>query len=131
MRWLLAPTSASSNQDFIDCAYDVMDVQVADDDLPNFVPLASLQCPVKMTARQRRDLTTRRQRWIRTDYKKNLDAVQHCIQRFTGELMSESDDEIPFTASQKAAAKATGVLPSADEVRLQKQQLEIAEENDV
>ena len=50
-----------------------------------------------MSARQRADKGKRRRRWIRTDYKKNLAAVRHCIQRFTGDLMSESDDEIPFT----------------------------------
>jgi hypothetical protein len=127
VRYLLAPQGTATDQDFIDCRYEVMDVGEPDSALPNFLALDQLQCPVVMSARQKADLPKRRIRWIRKDYKKNLAAVWHCIQRFTGELMSESDDEIPFTVQQRDAARSTGVLPSADEVHLQKQQLLMAE----
>ena len=121
-RWLLAPPDTSQHDDFIECQYEVMDIEVDDDKLP-FLPNSILQCPVTMTAKQKRDTAKRRRRWIRVDHKRNVAAVRHCIQRFAGELMSESDDELPFTASQQDTATSTGVLPSADEVRLQKQQL--------
>ena len=45
--------------------------------------------------------------------------------------MSESDDEVPFTESQKDVATSTGVLPSADEVLLQKQQLAMVHSNEL
>ena len=130
VRWLLAPEGTHGNQAFIDCVYEVMPVEVPDDDL-QLVPVNILQCPVKMSAKRWRDTTKRRRRAIRTDISKNVVAIEHCIQRFSGELMSESDDEIPFTASQRDAARATGVLPSSDEVHLQKQQLSLAEQSDL
>jgi hypothetical protein len=130
VRWLLAPDDAKENQDFIDCVYEVMHVEAHVDDL-QLVPVSILQCPVSMTAKRWRDTPKRRRRAIRTDYPKNVAAVEHCIQRFSGELMSESDDEIPFTASQRDAARANGVLPSKDEVHLQKQQLGLAEQSDL
>ena len=109
-----------------------MDVQadVDESDL-QLVPVSVLQCPVSMSARRWRDTPVRRRRAIRTDYPKTVKAIEHCIQRFTGELMSESDDEIPFTVSQRDAASASGVLPSKDEVHLQKQQLSLAEQSDL
>ena len=130
VRWLLAPEGTQGNQAFIDCVYEVMHVEVPDDDL-QLVPVNILQCPVKMSAKRWRDTPRRRRRVIRTDYPKTVAAIEHCIQLFSGELMSESDDEIPFTASQRDAARATGVLPSSDEVHLQKQQLSLAEQSDL
>ena len=126
VRYLWAPRGTNTTEDFIHCQYEVEHVEVADVDLLNFLTLDQLQCPVIMSARQRADKGNRRRRWIRTDYKKNLSAVQHCIQRFTGDLMSESDDEIPFTEQQRDAARSTGVLPSSDEMHLQRQQLLMA-----
>jgi hypothetical protein len=130
VRWLLAPAGTQGDQAFIHCVYEVMDVQVDVDDL-QLVPVSVLQCPVKMSARRWRDTPVRRRRAVRTDYPKTVAAIEHCIQRFTGELMSESDDEIPFTVSQRDAARANGVLPSKDEVHLQKQQLGLAEQSDL
>ena len=128
MRYLQAPEQTFSDKEYTECMYDVLDVSVADDELPNFLKLSLLQCPVTMVKGKTKDSTTRRRRKIRLDYKRNVKAVEHCIQRFTGDLLSESDDELPFicTMGQREVAAATGVLPSSDEVALQKQQLAMA-----
>ena len=60
MGYLLPPhgTTTLSDQEFIDCRYEVMDVDSPDDALPNFLALDQLQCPVVMSAKQRADLPT-------------------------------------------------------------------------
>ena len=43
VRWLLAPAGTQGDQAFINCAYEVMDVQADVDDL-QLVPVSVLQC---------------------------------------------------------------------------------------